>query len=187
MGYWGLQKPHLVLTGQLSAQQFETGSSPSQTFSQQVSSEELAQGDGIAQTDTSTPADHQVKEKYNHSTLDDGTAGAISEAIDAALSGDQLFLDAGLNLTTFATHLGIRKHLVSQVINQTMNSSFFQLINHHRVAYAKLLIDAAQQQFTLERIAVESGFNNRVTFNKAFKEVEGCSPSVYRKTLKMAS
>ncbi|WP_154223464.1 helix-turn-helix domain-containing protein [Marinicella rhabdoformis] len=162
MGYWGLQKPHLVLEGIASAE---------------VTSASLQKP--LVETGSS--------DKYNHSILDEDTAYVMAEEIKRVLNSQQLYLDSNLNLTTFSEQLGIRKHLVSQVINQTMDSTFFQLINQHRVNHARMLIEDAKSQFTLERIASESGFNNRVTFNKAFKEVEGCSPSVYRKTLKMAS
>jgi len=43
------------------------------------------------------------------------------------------------------------------------------------------LIDDTTVNWSLERIALESGFNNRVTFSKAFKEVMDCTPSAYKK------
>ncbi|MEZ5472529.1 MAG: helix-turn-helix domain-containing protein [Marinicella sp.] len=157
MGYWGLQKPQLIL---------EAHSEPN----------DLAQ-----------PNQTNQSEKYQNSLIDDSTAGMIAREINQAMKQDELYLESTLNLSMLSKHLGIRRHLISQVITQTLNTTFFKLINTYRVAHAKTLIADDRSEFTLERIAVESGFNNRVTFNKAFKEAEGHSPSIYRKTLKLAS
>lgn len=169
MGYWGLQKPHLIIEG--------------------VSFEQAGSKQNEVKTESPTGKTLQEvpEQKYNHSLLDDDTAAVMADSINQTLDESQLYLDSDLNLTLLSEHLGIRKHLVSQVINQTMGTTFFQLINGKRVAHAKAMIDDGRHAFTLERIAIESGFNNRVTFNKAFKDVAGCSPSVYRKSLKMAS
>lgn len=164
MGYWGLQKPQLMLESLPSVDE---------------SSVEISR-EPEAESVLTTAAVKQ--DQYNHSVLAPDTAFLLSQEIKKSFEQEHVYLDSTLNLSSLSEHLGIRKHLVSQVINQTMNSSFFQIVNGHRVAHAKALIDDVSKQFTLERIAAESGFNNRVTFNKAFKEVEGCSPSVYRKS-----
>ncbi|MFC3193592.1 helix-turn-helix domain-containing protein [Marinicella sediminis] len=164
MGYWGLQHPHLILVSPSS----NDDPSPATT-----------------QSGESLPMD--ATDKYRHSLLDEETAELMAREIHRSLADEQLYLQPSLNLDQLSNHLGIRKHLVSQVINQTLQTSFFALINGYRVNHAKAMIDDRHHSFTLERIAIESGFNNRVTFNKAFKASEGHSPSVYRKELRLAS
>jgi AraC-like DNA-binding protein len=161
MGYWGLQKPHLMLEA----------------------IDQVDDKSAVAKANTVNEAD----DKYKNSVLDEATSQMIADEIYQSMTQDQLYLESTLNLSMLSEHLGIRKHLVSQVINQTLNTTFFKLINSYRVKHAKFLMGDVNCAFTLERIAVESGFNNRVTFNKAFKEEEGNSPSIYRKTLKLAS
>jgi len=165
MGYWGLQHPTLILVADAIDQQDPNAAEPTE-----------------AET-VKTVAD----DKYRHSQLDVSTAQLMAAEIHRALTHDRVYLESSLNLDQLSEHLGIRKHLVSQVINQTMDTTFFNLINGYRVNHAKSMIDDAGSDFTLERIAMESGFNNRVTFNKAFKAMEGHSPSVYRKELRLAS
>ena len=168
MGYWGLQHPTLILAA-------DSPDAAQQTAPQAA---QATQADSVVSV---------TDDKYRHSQLDASTAELMAAEIHRALSDDRVYLESSLNLDQLSEHLGIRKHLVSQVINQTMNTTFFNLINGYRVNHAKAMIDDERSAFTLERIAMESGFNNRVTFNKAFKSIEGHSPSVYRKELRLAS
>lgn len=124
-------------------------------------------------------------EKYGRAALPASTARDIARELERCLVEDQLFLQTDLTLGALSDHLKLGRHLVSQVINEHLHTSFYRLINRHRVAFAKTLLADPLVGFSIERIAVESGFNNRVTFNKAFKELEGTSPSEYRRSAKL--
>jgi len=132
-----------------------------------------------------TPANKELPtEKYQLSSISDSASKEIVSVINKALKQDQLFLDDKLTLTSLSEALTLKPHMVSQVINQSMQTNFYQLVNQHRVEYAIQLLTSEQNDWSIERIAYESGFGNRVTFNNAFKTLKGCSPSVYRKQLK---
>lgn len=176
MGYWGLQHPDHILAPW--AESNNTAESLRLTGSQ-VINHGRPQIHSVAKL---TP-DSETTVKYENSPLDPDTAQALAQAIQQALTQEHLHLRADLNLTDLSAHLGIRKHLISQVINQTLNTTFFKLINARRVKHAQALLKDEKTGFTLERIAQESGFNNRDTFNTAFKSEMGCSPSVYRKQM----
>lgn len=121
------------------------------------------------------------KVKYLHSALPDSTLNVLAEELESKLKQQQLYLDDKLSLTELAKATEIRSHTLSQVINQSMNTNFYKLINSYRVQHAVMLIDNTELHWPLERIALESGFSNRVTFVKAFKEVMQCTPSAYKK------
>lgn len=118
--------------------------------------------------------------KYLHSALPDTAAAEVAALIERRLEEDALYLDESLSLTKLAKAIGHKSHTVSQVINQHMKSNFYRLINSYRVQHALTLIEDPKRHWPLERIAIESGFTNRVTFNKAFKEQLDCTPSQYR-------
>ena len=106
--------------------------------------------------------------------------------IEKALLEDELYLDEKLTLTGLASRIAIKSHTVSQVINQHMGTNFYKLVNRYRVHHASALIEDPSCHWPLERIAIESGFGNRVTFNKAFKEEYGCTAREYRAQRKTA-
>lgn len=128
----------------------------------------------------------EPKVKYLHSALPDSAASEIADLIETRLDEHQDFLDEKLTLTALASSIGMKAHTVSQVINQHMGTNFYKLVNGYRVQHAINLISDPHAHFPLERIAVEAGFSNRVTFNKAFRGLTGQTPSSYRKGLTKA-
>lgn len=141
----------------------------------------------LAETPQAGPAPQDAKVKYLHSALPESASQEIAELIETRLREHQDYLDERLTLTKLAANIGMKSHTVSQVINQYMGSNFYKLVNAHRVQHAIDMIDAPGQHFPLERIAIESGFSNRVTFNKAFKASLDMTPSQYRTRQKHAS
>jgi len=160
-GYFGLQKPNLVFDEE----------------------ERKLTEHGIAhQPAVGTPKSSSAnKVKYFHSALPESTLDVLAKSVESKLQNDQLYLDDKLSLTKLAKLTDIRSHTLSQVISQSMNTNFYKLINGYRVQHAVNLIENSSNCWSLERIALESGFSNRVTFVKAFKEVIGCTPSAHKK------
>jgi AraC-like DNA-binding protein len=120
--------------------------------------------------------------KYLHSSIPESTGNIIAKELEEQFKQNQWYLDEKLTLTELARLTEIKAHTLSQVINQTMKSNFYKMINTYRVEHAVELINASNTNWPLERIAYESGFANRVTFSKAFKEIMACTPSAYKKS-----
>lgn len=123
----------------------------------------------------------ESKVKYIHSALDNSTANEIAKLIESHLANHHSYLNDKLTLAELATELELKAHTLSQVINQHMQSNFYKLINSFRVQHAVNLLENPDLNWSIERIALESGFSNRVTFNKAFKEHMNCTASQYKK------
>ncbi len=128
-----------------------------------------------------------AKPTKNDSELDIQTAQQIQQLIEVALAEKKLYLQDGLTLTQLANAIDLKPHLVSYVLNQHMTTNFYQLINLNRVNYAKNLLADLSLNWSVERIGLESGFSNRVSFNNAFKSITNTTPAAYRKGLKLAS
>jgi len=121
------------------------------------------------------------KVKYIHSSLPESTVDEIAKLIERAMLEEKIYLNEKLTLPQLAKHLELKSHTISQVINQGMKTNFYKLVNSYRVQYATDLLDNNAIQWPIERVALESGFSNRVTFNKAFKEQFQCTASQYKK------
>ncbi|MEO1033092.1 MAG: helix-turn-helix domain-containing protein [Bacteroidota bacterium] len=101
------------------------------------------------------------------------------------LVNDKAYLDDSLSLLSFSNSVNISSSIVSEVINQTFNCSFKRLINKYRLAEAKSIIENKKDdKIKLIDVAFDSGFNNKVSFYRAFKELEGISPSSYLEKVK---
>lgn len=116
--------------------------------------------------------------KYEKSGLKAEEADKYKEQIHQVILDEQLYLVKGLKLQDLADKLDLNTHQLSQLINQYLNTTFFDLINAYRVREAKERIQN-NPQYTLLQIAYDSGFNNKTSFVNAFKRFEGTTPSRY--------
>lgn len=73
-------------------------------------------------------------------------------------------------------------NLISFVINNHLNTTFYKLVAYYRILYA-LQLFALRQDWTLIAIAESVGFKSVNTFNKYFKDLTGLSPIAYRVSL----
>ncbi len=106
-------------------------------------------------------------------------------AIINALENDKIYLNDELSLSIFAKSVSLSTSLVSEIINQKFNCSFKKLINRYRLEEAKThLLENKDPSVKLIDIAFQSGFNNKVSFYRTFKEFEGVSPSEYLENIK---
>ena len=123
-----------------------------------------------------------INDRYKKSSLSSETREAYLQKLKDALEKDELFLNRELRLSDLANHLAISPHHLSQVINEGFQQNFFDLVNKYRVESAKKKI-AESSKKSLLQIAFEVGFNNKTSFNNAFKRHVGMTPSQFRKTL----
>ena len=71
---------------------------------------------------------------------------------------------------------------VSQIVNQGFQLNFNDFVNQYRTeAILEKFQKGEQRQKTLLALALECGFNNKSTFNRAFKKSTGLSPQHYLK------
>jgi AraC-like DNA-binding protein len=125
---------------------------------------------------------HLPAKKYSNSGLDAAEMSRIISELEAAMKQSKPFLDPQLSIDQLAQTLGCSRHHLSQAINEQLNQSFYDYVNQHRVAEAKLLLtDPAKTSLKIAAIAYDSGFNSISTFNDVFKKIAGLTPSQFRK------
>ncbi len=90
------------------------------------------------------------------------------------------YLDNNLRLVQLADNIGFSTHILSKLINEKAKKNFNQFINEYRLEEAKkLLVEDAST--SIKTIYFDVGFNNKATFNNAFKNKFNCTPSEYKK------
>ena len=124
-------------------------------------------------------------QKYQHSQLSDAAVADYKAQLLAIMEQEQPYLDPSLTLNQLAELLGVSSHALSRIINEGFGKHFHDFVNDYRIAYfLQQATDPEKKQFTLFALALDSGFNTKATFNKAFKKVKGTTPSAYLKAQK---
>ena len=134
------------------------------------------------------PAQEQNENKSdNVKQLDSLSLTEINQMktkLNFLLNDKKVYLNDSLNLTDLAEEMGINNKKLSELLNQHVNTSFYNLINDYRVIEVKKRIESPENdKFTLLGIAFESGFQSKASFNRVFKNKTGMSPSKYRSAL----
>ena len=112
-----------------------------------------------------------TEKKYAGSDLKGGEAAQIESEINRVLKKEEFYLDPELSLEQLSEKVGIPKRKVSQVINERMGKSFFDLINTHRIERAKRIFkENKDSKLTVLEVLYEVGFNSKSSFNTQFKK-----------------
>lgn len=130
------------------------------------------------------PVNKQVA-KYANNTLELDDVTFYKKKLDNLIANDKIFLDNEIRLDNLAAMLQIKTYLASQLINQHYGCSFYDFINGFRIKEAKNLIEK-HPEFSLLKIAFESGFNNKTSFVNAFKKFEKLTPSKFREKISVS-
>lgn len=117
--------------------------------------------------------------RYEKSGLNESASGAIMASLRKHVEVHRVYLDSSLRLQDLAEKLGFPQHYISQVINDLHGKNFADFINEYRVKEAKRLLLESEEKKIIN-IAYDSGFNNKASFNNAFKRFTGMSASEYR-------
>lgn len=120
-----------------------------------------------------------VTTKYARSALDPPARSRIRRKLTEAMTTGRLHRDSGVTLRGLCESLKENPHYVSQVINQDLATSFYDLIKKHRVEDAMNALVAEPEKSVLD-IALDVGFNSKSTFNAAFRQHAGMTPREFR-------
>lgn len=126
--------------------------------------------------------------KYQNMNLTDEKVAALTVRTRDVLETLKLYHDSNLRLEKLAHYVGVPGYLLSQVINNGMNTTFNDLINKYRIAdVQRKLRDERYQDQNIVDIAYETGFNSKSTFYTTFKKISGQTPAEYRRSARKKS
>lgn len=107
---------------------------------------------------------------------------SLKQRLFDILENDKPYLNDSLGLGELAEALDVSTKKLSELLNQHLNTNFYNFINEYRVkeVIARLATTDAEK-YTLIAIAYDCGFQSKASFNRIFKQKTGQSPSDYRK------
>ncbi|MEI9810951.1 MAG: helix-turn-helix transcriptional regulator [Bacteroidota bacterium] len=131
---------------------------------------------------------HRPAKKYSNSGLSEEDVITIREALQKLMPVQKPYLNPELTINDLALLAKCNRHHLSQVLNEGLQRSFYDYVNHYRVEEARqLLLDPAKEGHKIASIAYDAGFNSLSTFNEVFKKMTGATPSQFRKDLSRVS
>jgi AraC-like DNA-binding protein len=126
--------------------------------------------------------------KYLKSGLTPSLSEELKGELIALFNVDKVYRDSNLNLDALSEKLNTTRHNTSQIINEHFDMNFFELINKFRIDEAiNLLLEDKNGNLNIIDIAYEVGYNNKVTFNKAFKKSTSLTPTEFIDSIKNSS
>ena len=97
---------------------------------------------------------------------------------------EKKYLKQDTSITDVADYINTNKTYLSKVINVVKKKPFTNYINELRLVHAiQMLKDQEYKKYTIRAISKEAGFKSKSTFNTAFKEYTGMTPSEFIKSL----
>lgn len=133
----------------------------------------------IRQSGFFRPANLTEQQKYKSSTLTEEQQRIALEKLNIIMREEKPFLRNDFSLPYLADRLRLSVHVVSQVINDGLGKSFFEMTAEYRVEASKELLKN-QPNIKIEEIAEQVGYSSKSSFNTAFKKITGQTPSEYR-------
>lgn len=94
------------------------------------------------------------------------------------------YCDPNFTILQLALDLNTNTKYVSKAIHNNKSVNFNVFVNIYRINFVKeMLMQDIQNKYTIRHIYTSAGFKHQSTFNKAFKQIEGITPSDYIKSL----
>lgn len=106
----------------------------------------------------------------------------LKEDLEAAMA-DGFYRRSGLTIAVLADHLKVPEHRLRALINRRLGyRNFAAFLNSHRIGEAQdILADRERVTLPVLTIAMDLGYNSLPSFNRAFREIAGTTPTDFRK------
>jgi AraC-like DNA-binding protein len=116
--------------------------------------------------------------------VDDALLDRIEAALEPLMTRDRVFLNPQLKVADLATASGFGPHKLAAYFNKRCGKTFNDYVNDYRVDFCAQKLESGEYRSkTLEALSLESGFQSRSTFIRAFKKRMGSTPSEFVRKL----
>jgi AraC-like DNA-binding protein len=122
--------------------------------------------------------------KPRTTSLNDGEVRRIASRIHDWLQAEKQYLDPDMSLDMMSGSLNLPRNMISDVLNVGLGSSFYDVINSYRIEDFKQLAALPENtKKSVLELAFACGFNSKAAFYRAFKSIEGATPTAYRQAV----
>ncbi|MDO5980997.1 helix-turn-helix domain-containing protein [Flavivirga spongiicola] len=119
--------------------------------------------------------------KYKKSSLLEDQKDVILKRVMNQMTHEKFYVSSSASLSDLSKAIKESSHHVSQVINERLNQTFFELLATYRIDEAKAILKTdLGKKLTIEEVAESVGYNSKSAFNSAFKKITSQTPSQFR-------
>jgi len=119
------------------------------------------------------------QEKYKDKKIASPHASLLLNQLESLMIQKELYKNSNLKLNDVAKQLNVLPHTLSQLLNDNVGKGFPQFLNEYRIEEAKKML-GINDNFTLESIGYDCGFNSKSTFYSTFKKMTGTTPAKFK-------
>lgn len=105
----------------------------------------------------------------------------IIDKLQMVFENEKIYTNEGITITWLSEKLNEKEYLVRRAINGELGyTNFNSFLNHYRIVESCKLISESQfRELTFQEIAFQMGYQSVATFNRAFKNEIGITPSEF--------
>lgn len=104
----------------------------------------------------------------------------LEHNLEQLMHEEKVWMNPHLTLPDLTTLVGTNRTYLSNYLNNTLNTTFYDYINGFRLEAALALLDDPDTSLTMVELAESCGFNSTSTFRRVFVREMGCSYVDYR-------
>ena len=108
---------------------------------------------------------------------------ALFEQLEHYMNEKKPFIDPNLNRKNLSEVLFTNEKYLREIIKNKTGATVNDYIISYRLRYANILLLKPDNEYTIETIALESGFGSRASFYACYSTNYGLSPNDYRKII----
>tara|TARA_R110000772_G_scaffold73071_8_gene159151 strand:- start:1956 stop:3080 length:1125 start_codon:yes stop_codon:yes gene_type:complete len=114
-------------------------------------------------------------------------SAVLKKRLDSLMTNERVFMENDLTLSDVAKQLKTSTNNISWVLNTVYDTTFYDFINGYRVKeFIQKVENNEHLNHTILALSMDSGFNSKSTFNKAFKILMKDTPSNFIKNHRAA-
>lgn len=119
--------------------------------------------------------------KYINSPVSGTLGKTLAVELEQKVKQTTIWRKNDVGLDDLAELIGQPRQYVSQILNEQFGQNFYEYINGLRIEEAReLLLQPQHRKSPVQDIAWATGFNNKVSFYRSFKNRFGVTPTEFR-------
>ena len=127
---------------------------------------------------------HGDKDKYRNVNISEAECVQLADALATQMREQKLYKNPDLKIADVAEAVGTTPYMMSYLLSQYLNVSYYDYVNEFRVEEFKSLVTHVDLNlYTLPALGEQCGFSSRAAFFRNFKKVTGVTPNEYVQSL----